>query len=114
MNAWTVSEWKDLIEWTMLVLVVGFAFVLWLLSVHRADPASVAPELDDDGFEAVCEAVTEALGEAYDCTRVWSAWGYKTMSQDDFALVGEDSDRVAEIARSAVDAYRAAVEKANP
>lgn len=54
--------------------------------------------------EAVRNAVAEALGEAYDCTRVWSAWSYNTMGPDDFSLVGEDSDRVAEIADAAIQA----------
>lgn len=54
--------------------------------------ASFAP------VEALQEAVAEALGNAYDCLRTWSAWGVGTMGQDDFALVREDADRVAEIA----------------
>lgn len=58
--------------------------------------------------EAVIDAVAATLGDAYDCGRVWSAWGVGTMSQDDFHLVAEDGERVAEIARAAVDAYRAA------
>ncbi|WP_418145537.1 hypothetical protein ABL850_15870 [Variovorax paradoxus] len=111
MNTWTVAEWKDLIEWTAFVLVIALASVLWLISIHRPDPAPVAPELDSYGFDAVCDAVAAALGDAYDCTRVWQAWGVGTMSQDDFSSVAEDPDRVAEIAHAAVDAYRAAMTK---
>lgn len=111
MNTWTVSEWKDLIEWSVFMLVLGFAFVLWLLSLHRPDPAPVTPELDEEAFVGVCDAVAEALGDAYDCTRVWHAWGVGTMSQDDFSSVAQDADRVAEIAHAAVDAYRVAVAK---
>jgi hypothetical protein len=51
------------------------------------------------------EAVAEALGEALDCNRAWSAWGVGTMTADDFALVSEDQDRVSEIA----DAVLAAI-----
>jgi hypothetical protein len=58
--------------------------------------------------DAVIAAVTEALGDAYDCQRVWDAWSVGTMGQDDFALVAEDSDRVAEIADAAIDAMRPA------
>ena len=45
----------------------------------------------------ITDAVIESLGSAYDCTRTWSAWGHGTMSQDDFSLVAEDGERVAEI-----------------
>lgn len=54
--------------------------------------------------ESVIDAVAEALGDAYDCTRVWSAWSCGTMGPDDFALVSEDGDRVAEIAGAAIGA----------
>lgn len=40
------------------------------------------------------DAVAEALGDASDCMRVWSAWDVGTMGPDDFVLVAEDSDRV--------------------
>jgi hypothetical protein len=65
-------------------------------------------ELDDQQREAVHQAVAEALGSgAYDCTRVWGAWQVGTMGEDDFVLVAEDSDRVAEIADAAIEAIRA-------
>ncbi|CAA2366827.1 hypothetical protein [Xanthomonas phage Olaya] len=48
--------------------------------------------------EAISEAIREALGGALDCTRVWSAWGVGTMSEDDFSPVADDSERVGEIA----------------
>lgn len=51
----------------------------------------------------VIEALTDAIGgDAYDCTRVWSAWSVGTMSNDDFVQV---VDRVEEIA----DAVLAAI-----
>ncbi|RQQ42022.1 hypothetical protein DF121_34130 [Burkholderia stagnalis] len=74
-----------------------------------AEPAT-APEVgaDIDALRArVCQAVTEALGEAYDCMRVWSAWGVGTMGRDDFRLVTDDPERVGEIADAAIDALRA-------
>lgn len=58
-------------------------------------------KLDETMERAVCEA----LGDAYDCGRVWEAWSYGTMSQDDFSLVRHDSDRVAEIAKAIVKAF---------
>ncbi len=54
--------------------------------------------------EAVRDAIAEALGDAYDCTRVWNAWSYGTMGPDDFSLVREDSDRLNEIADAALQA----------
>jgi hypothetical protein len=63
---------------------------------------------NDEQREAVCAAVTEALGNAYDCLRVWCAWGVGTMGPDDFVLVADDDDRVAEIADAAIEAMRPA------
>lgn len=53
------------------------------------------------------EAVAEALGDAYDCTRVWSAWSYGTMGPDDFSPVADDLERTREIASAAVSAILA-------
>jgi len=50
------------------------------------------------------DAVAIALGDAYDCGRVWAAWSYGTMGEDDFSPVAEDPDRVREIAGAALDA----------
>ena len=74
---------------------LGFARAVY--EAGRASPAS-APEVR----ESVIEAIAEALGDAYDCTRVWSAWSYGTMSQDDFSLVAEDRSRLEEIADAAM------------
>jgi hypothetical protein len=54
--------------------------------------------------ERVCEAVATALGDAYDCLRVWSAWSVGTMGPDDFVPVANDDDRVGEIADAAIAA----------
>ncbi|WP_197672302.1 hypothetical protein [Cupriavidus nantongensis] len=70
-------------------------------------PSAAPAALTDDQREKVSEAVAGALGNAYDCMRVWSAWGMGTMGRDDFALVAEDSDRVAEIADAAIGAILA-------
>jgi hypothetical protein len=72
-----------------------------------SEPGEVG-ELDDEHRAAVRQAVAEALGSgAYDCTRVWGAWQVGTMGEDDFVLVAEDDDRVAEIADAAIEAIRA-------
>lgn len=65
------------------------------------------PEVQTALRERVMDAIAEALGDAYDCTRHWSAWGYGTMSQDDFSLVADDSDRIGEIADAAIGAIGA-------
>jgi hypothetical protein len=70
--------------------------------------------LTDAQKQAVYGAVTEALGDAYDCLRVWSAWVYGTMSEDDFRLVSEDGDRVAEIADAAIAALSRTAPPAEP
>jgi len=49
-------------------------------------------------------AVADALDSALYCTRVWEAWDYGTMSEDDFKLVSEDRDSVAEITNAALEA----------
>ena len=64
------------------------------------------PKLDDVP-SAVAHAVAEALGDAYDCTRVWSAWRHGTMEPSDFHPVADDGDRVAEIALAAINAWEA-------
>lgn len=60
--------------------------------------------LTDAAKESVDEAIAAALGDAYDCTRVWDAWSYGTMGPDDFSLVAEDSDRLREITEAAIQA----------
>ena len=62
--------------------------------------------ISDEHRDAVHKAIAEALGEAYDCQRVWQAWNVGTMGQDDFTLTAEDGDRVAEIADAAIEAFR--------
>ena len=57
------------------------------------------------------DAVSESLGDAYDCLKVWSAWSYGTMSQDDFSLISEDGDRVYEIADAAIHSISEAVDE---
>ncbi|KVH64435.1 hypothetical protein WS89_03900 [Burkholderia sp. MSMB1072] len=78
----------------------------------RAADATVA-NLTDERRELVCEAVAEALGDAYDCTRVWSAWGVGTMGPNDFHHVADDPERVGEIADAAINALRAEVSNAS-
>lgn len=55
---------------------------------------------------SVIDAVAETLAHtSYDCTRVWSAWGYGTMSAADFVPIADQPERLAEIAEAAIDAF---------
>lgn len=56
--------------------------------------------------DKIDEAIAGALGDAYDCMRVWNAWSYGTMSADDFIEVREQTDRVAEIREAVLAVLR--------
>lgn len=56
------------------------------------------------------DGIAEALGDAYDCMRVWSAWGVGTMGPDDFALVVEDESRLEEITDAALAPVLSAID----
>ena len=71
------------------------------MELYAAPPVAAPVRLTDEQAEKVDEAIREALGDAYDCLRVWNAWSYGTMGPDDFSQVAEDSDRVAEIRNAA-------------
>lgn len=64
---------------------------------------------DNQMREAIHAAIAAALGDAYDCTRVWSAWSYGTMGEDDFSLITDDSDRMAELTDAVLSAIAAPV-----
>ncbi len=62
-------------------------------------------EITEEMKEKVRDAIAEAIGgDAYDCTRVWSAWSYGTMGEDDFIPVADQAERIAEIADAAIAA----------
>lgn len=47
--------------------------------------------------EAIRDAIATNLNTLYACSRVWSAWSYGTMSQEDFRPAGEDDDVIQSI-----------------
>ena len=47
--------------------------------------------------EEITEAVKGALDDALLCSRVWEAWSYNTMTEDDFSQASDDDDFVAQI-----------------
>ena len=68
---------------------------------------SGAAEIDR---EKVRDAIAEALGDMiFCCTRQWSAWGYGTMSQNDFVLASEDDGILDELTDAAVSAIDHAI-----
>lgn len=82
--------------------------------LQREARAALAAQKAGDGDAlrtAVMDAIAEALGDAYDCTRVWSAWSYGTMGPDDFTLITDDENRLGEIADAAITAMRAGREE---
>lgn len=44
--------------------------------------------------ERLRDALEVELGDALDCSRVWSAWGYGTMREDDFVPVNDRLDEI--------------------
>lgn len=65
-------------------------------------PAPVAPVLPER--EVMRDLIAEVIGgDTYDCTRVWSAWGVGTMSEDDFVPVIEQEERLYELADACID-----------
>lgn len=101
-------DWKthaDYDDFYQVLLEDGEELVAWAcLPVFGGQVAqqSPAPAVDD---AALYQSIAEALGEAMDCSRPWSAWDYDTLCRDDFHLLVEDSDRVNDI----VDAVKAAM-----
>lgn len=77
------------------------------LDIEQQMAGGPAATLNDGYMQNIREAVAEALGEAYDCLRVWSAWSAGTMGPDDFRLVAEDGDRVEEIVQAVLNALPA-------
>lgn len=112
--AW--QEWHDKTEWVR--ERKDWPFIA--LGMHHADvikkyvdyleAQQAEPAVPLSMREALFESIAEALGEAYDCTRVWPAWSYGTMGPDDFTQVAEQADRVNEI----VDAVLSIITPAQP
>ena len=74
---------------------------------YAAQAARIEQLTAESMNEELREAVREALGEALDCTRVWEAWSYGTMSESDFVQVADDDERVEEIVCAVVDVIKA-------
>lgn len=70
--------------------------------LYTSQPAPVAVVLPTR--EVMRDLIAEVIGgDAYDCTRVWSAWGVGTMSEDDFVPLVEQEERLYELADACLD-----------
>lgn len=93
-----LSEWSELRQHDLDVLRSrAEAVIRAMIAAAPAAPAAEPVALTDKQREAARDALATALGDAYDCTRVWSAWSYGTMGPDDFVQVVEQDDRLEEI-----------------
>lgn len=75
-----------------------------------AHEALSTPATEPKGYvegQDINDAICAALGDAMDCTRVWEAWHYGTMSDEDFVLVRDDAARVDEIVEAINNALAA-------
>ena len=79
----------------------------WLRDVAAAVAAPVAPAASTPSKEVLTDAIAAGLRDTYHCTRVWSAWGVGTMSEDDFSPVDE-SDTPAELADAVLALFASA------
>lgn len=92
LEGWSAEDWCEFLERMPVPAGILRAQII-------APPGDELPE-------PVIDAVAEALGgDAYDCLRVWSAWGMGTMGREDFQAIADDGDRVADIARAAILAH---------
>lgn len=48
--------------------------------------------------ERLKNTLREQLNDALYCTRVWEAWGYGTMTEDDFECLARDEEYIEQLA----------------
>lgn len=76
----------------------GTAYPEVVAAQERPEAGQSVPKLtDDQRREALRDALSAALGDAMDCTRVWSAWGVGTMGERDFQLLADNDERLEEL-----------------
>ena len=74
--------------------------------LDATDPPDTTTPAAKSQLEAVTSAIEKVLDgqEALHCTRVLEAWGYGTMSEEDFSPVADDAEAVHEIASAVLEA----------
>lgn len=76
----------------------GFAMAeLWSYTPPVQSNDRQASQGDDQLREALRDALSITLGQAMDCTRVWTAWQAGTMTEDDFQLLADNDERLDEL-----------------
>ena len=79
----------------------------WTETPLYAHPPAVPADGLVEAMQSVIAGVLEAeWSESYDCARVWSAWGYDTMGEDDFEPVINRIDQIATGIASALATHR--------
>lgn len=70
---------------------------------HSGDANEMAAKVVLPERDNMRDLIAEVIGgDAYDCVRVWSAWGVGTMSEDDFVPITDQDERLYEIADSVI------------
>ena len=74
--------------------------------LDATEPQETTTPAAKSQLEAVTNAIEKVLDgqDALHCTRVWEAWGYGTMSEEDFSPVADDAEAVHEIASAVLEA----------
>jgi hypothetical protein len=74
------------------------------LPIHIVRVCAWEDAADEDKVPFL-EKAAELAGDSMFCTRVWSAWGVGTMSENDFVDAADDDDYVYEIAKAIWEGY---------
>lgn len=56
-----------------------------------------------DRYEALAKVIAESLDDSLLCTRVWEAWSFGTMTDEDFTRAQDDPEFVAQVATAVVE-----------
>ena len=67
--------------------------------------------LSEDNKQKYYNKAMDILNGLYHCDRIWEAWQYGTMTQDDFILANEDDNIVEEIAKKLHDFIKQEINK---
>lgn len=88
---------------------VGESIIRGVRSIKSQKPAQPSDtEIPSLTTDRIANIVRDHLTAVYSCTRVWSAWSYGTMGQDDFVEASETelAEEIAEAIKAAMQADR--------
>ena len=76
--------------------------------VTKPAGAPMADHLNPEALDRMREAVAEVISETtYTCSRVWEAWHYGTMTDEDFSPAWEDGVLLTEVVQAVLAALPA-------